>query len=73
MEPLAKILLLAGSVLFLAGGLLWVLAKLHFRGLPGDIVYHGDRTTFYFPLATCLFLSLLGTLALWLWQWISRR
>jgi len=25
--------------------------------LPGDIVYRGKNTTFYFPLATCILLS----------------
>ena len=73
MEPLAKALLLIGAVLFLAGGVLFVLAKLHFRGLPGDFVYRGEHTTIYLPLATCILISILGTLLLWLWQWFSRR
>jgi DUF2905 family protein len=73
MEPLAKILLLTGAVLFMVGGLLFVLARLHFRGLPGDFVFHGRRTTVYLPLATCVIISILGTVLMWLWQWITRR
>jgi hypothetical protein len=38
--------------------------------LPGDIVWRGKNTTFYFPWVTCLLLSLLATLILWL---INRR
>ena len=36
--------------------------------LPGDIVYRGKNTTFYFPWVTCILLSLLGTLLLWLFN-----
>lgn len=38
--------------------------------LPGDIVYRGKSGTFYFPLVTCLLLSVIGSLVLWL---MSRR
>jgi hypothetical protein len=43
-------------------------AKLPFRlgRLPGDIVYQGRNTTFYFPIVTCLVLSVALTLILWL-------
>jgi len=34
--------------------------------LPGDIVLRGERFTFYFPLATCVLLSLLLSLLVWL-------
>lgn len=34
--------------------------------LPGDIVYRGKNTTVYFPVVTCIVLSALLTLALWL-------
>jgi hypothetical protein len=34
--------------------------------LPGDIVYRGKHTTFYFPLATSILLSVVLTLVLWL-------
>jgi hypothetical protein len=38
--------------------------------LPGDIVIRGKNGTFYFPLVTCLILSLILTLLSWLF---SRR
>jgi hypothetical protein len=34
--------------------------------LPGDIIYRGEHTTFYFPIVTCLILSLGLSLLFWL-------
>jgi hypothetical protein len=34
--------------------------------LPGDIVFRGKNTTFYFPIVTCLVLSVILSLILWL-------
>ncbi len=63
-----RILIAVGLVLVAAGVLLVVGERLPFRlgRLPGDIVVHGERTTFYFPIVTCLILSVLLSLALWL-------
>ena len=71
MEPLremGKLLLLAGVLLAAVGAVLVLGAKLPFRlgRLPGDIVYRGQNTTFYFPIVTCLLLSLGLTLIVWL-------
>ena len=54
-----RFLILLGLVILVVG-LLWpYLSKLGFGRLPGDIVIERENTTFYFPLATCLVLSLL--------------
>jgi hypothetical protein len=56
-------------VLVLAGfGLIWLLApSIPWLGrLPGDIRIDGESYRFYFPLATCLLLSLLLSLVLWI-------
>lgn len=71
MEPLrelGKALLVFGVVLVSAGALLMLGGRLPFRlgRLPGDIVYTGRNTTFYFPVVTCLVLSLVLTLVFWL-------
>jgi len=34
--------------------------------LPGDIVIERENTTFYFPLVTCLLLSVVLSLVFWL-------
>ncbi len=77
MEPLrelGKLLLVFGAVLVAAGAILLLGARLPFRlgRLPGDIVYQGRHTTFYFPVVTCLVLSVALTLILWLVSFFRR-
>jgi hypothetical protein len=61
-----KLLILAGMALVLVGAL-WLLGeRIGLGRLPGDIVVRGERFTFYFPLATCVLLSLLLSLLVWL-------
>ena len=65
------ILLILGLVL--AGiGLLWILApSIPWLGrLPGDIRIERGNVRFYFPLVTCLLLSLIFSLLLWLIRWL---
>ncbi|MGA2195328.1 MAG: DUF2905 domain-containing protein [Bryobacteraceae bacterium] len=66
--PLGRLLIALGLVL-LAAGLLVTFAgrlPLHLGRLPGDIHIHGRNSDFYFPLTTCILLSLALTLVLWL-------
>ncbi len=72
MPQVGKTLVLLGAVLILIGAVVWVLGRLGFRGLPGDIRYESDHLRFYFPIVTCLVLSALLTIGFWLWRWISR-
>ena len=69
-----KLLLILGAALLVAGGLLVLGGELPFRlgRLPGDIVYRGDRTTFYFPIVTSLLLSVVLTLVFWLISYLRR-
>ncbi len=68
MTDVAKLLIVLGAVLLLAGVVLLVVARLHLPlgRLPGDILYRGKNTTFYFPLATSILLSVLLSLILYL-------
>ena len=54
MADLGKVLIVAGALAMLAGVALVLLGRAHvpLGRLPGDIVYRGKNTTFYFPLAT---------------------
>ncbi len=74
LRELGKALLVFGALLVLIGGVLLVGAKLPLRigRLPGDIVYQGRHTTFYFPIVTCIVLSVALTLLLWLVQLFRR-
>jgi len=64
MAPLGKTLILLGCLLVLAGLLLTFGPPLPFRAgrLPGDFVWRGKSATLYFPLGTCLVLSILFSL-----------
>jgi len=73
MAQMGKLIVLSGLALVFIGLLVWGLGRIGFRGLPGDIRYESDRFHFYFPVMTCLMLSAILTLLLWLWQWLGRR
>jgi len=63
---MGKTLILIGLVL-VAAGLLWMGAeRLGFGRLPGDIVIARGPVRFYFPIVTCLILSVVISLVLWL-------
>jgi hypothetical protein len=66
MGDLAKLLILAGIALVVAGLVVLAVGRtnLPLGKLPGDIVYRGKNTTVYFPVATCLLLSVLLTILL---------
>ncbi|HXY15027.1 MAG TPA: DUF2905 domain-containing protein [Terriglobales bacterium] len=59
MADLGKLLILLGAIVIVAGIVLMLLGRtgIPLGRLPGDIVYRGKNTTFYFPLATCILLS----------------
>jgi Protein of unknown function (DUF2905) len=73
MTDLAKILILCGLLIALIGLIVLGLARIGFRGLPGDISYQSSNVRVYFPIVTCLVISLLLTLASWLYRWIARK
>lgn len=68
LRELGKALLLLGVLLVLVGVFFYFGGKLPFRlgRLPGDIVHKGEHTTFYFPIVTCLVLSIGLTLLFWI-------
>ncbi|HET9595900.1 MAG TPA: DUF2905 domain-containing protein [Anaeromyxobacteraceae bacterium] len=66
---LGRILLVLGAVLAAAGALLLVADRfpgLRVGRLPGDVRVERGNFTFYFPLATCLVVSAVLTVLLWL-------
>lgn len=69
---LGRLLILLGIVLIAAGVLVLIVNRMNlpFGRLPGDIVYRGRNTTVYFPWVTCLILSAIATLILWV---LNRR
>ena len=71
MSP-GKLLLVTGLVLAAVGALWWLGERVGLGRLPGDVVIRGERTTFFFPIVTCLLLSVLFSAVLWLIQWFRR-
>ena len=58
-----RIIIILGVILIALGVLLPYVAKLDFFGkLPGDIKIERENFSFYFPVATCIVLSVLLTL-----------
>jgi hypothetical protein len=63
-----RTLLILGTLLVVVGAVFFFGGRLPFRlgRLPGDIVHKGEHTTFYFPIVTCIVLSVGLSLLLWL-------
>jgi len=74
MREIGKLLLVVGIVLVAAGALLVYGGRLPFRlgRLPGDIAYQGRHGSFYFPIVTCIVLSVALTLILWIVNLLRR-
>jgi hypothetical protein len=68
MWEIGRLLLVLGIALVLIGGVIMLLGRsgLPLGRLPGDFVYRGKNTTFYFPLATCILLSIVLSIVLFL-------
>ena len=63
-------LIVLGVFLVVLGLIFTIGEKLPLRlgRLPGDISVHGKHTSFYFPIVTCLMLSVVLSLAMWLFR-----
>jgi Protein of unknown function (DUF2905) len=64
---IGKLLVVVGLVVIAAGLLLMLAGRAHLPlgRLPGDIIYRGKNTTFYFPLATSIVVSVVLSLILY--------
>jgi DUF2905 family protein len=68
MADLGRMLILLGAVAIVAGLAFILLGRAHIPlgRLPGDIVYRGKNSTFYFPLATSILVSVVLSVVLYL-------
>jgi hypothetical protein len=73
MIGIGKVLILLGVALVIVGAIVWALGRAGFHGLPGDVHYEGRNVRFYFPIVSCIVLSVLLTLGMWIWQWWRSR
>ena len=69
MNDLGKFLVITGLAIAAVGALLWSGFGRGWLGrLPGDSNYSKDNVSFHFPIVTCLLISLILTLLMWLFR-----
>jgi hypothetical protein len=68
MAEMGRMLVVLGVALVVIGGVVMLLGRtgLPLGRLPGDIVYRGKNTAFYFPLASCVLISVVLSIVLFL-------
>ena len=68
MNSIGKLLIGAGGLLILIGLIVLLAgrANVPLGRLPGDISYRGKNTAVFFPITTCIILSIVLSLVLWL-------
>ncbi|HEX5400039.1 MAG TPA: DUF2905 domain-containing protein [Verrucomicrobiae bacterium] len=69
MNDLGKLLVIVGLVIAAIGALMWSgVGKGWLGRLPGDVNYSKGDFSFHFPIVTCLIISVILTLLLWLFR-----
>jgi len=66
-SPLRLLLIVVGAVILFAG-VAWPLLSRYLGKLPGDVVVKREGWTFAFPIVTCLVVSVVLSLLLWLFR-----
>jgi hypothetical protein len=74
MAETGRMLVFLGIALIVIGGIVMFLGRtaLPLGRLPGDILYKGKNTTFYFPLATSILISIVLSFVLYVIGWLKR-
>lgn len=69
MHDLGKLLFVLGLALVIVGAILWRTGGLGGLGqLPGDIFVRKGNSTFYFPIVTCIVISVVLSLLSWFFR-----
>ena len=68
MAEMGRLLVILGVALVVIGGIVMLLGRtgLPLGRLPGDILYRGKNTTFYFPLASSILISVVLSFVIFL-------
>jgi len=66
MAEMGRLLVILGVALLAIGGIVMLLGRtgLPLGKLPGDFLYRGQNTTFYFPLASSILISVVLSIVL---------
>jgi len=71
-QQIGKWLLLTGIIIALLGAIMVVLGKVGLFKLPGDLQFGSKNWRIYLPIASCIILSIILTLILWLINYFRR-
>jgi hypothetical protein len=71
-QQIGKWLISAGISIVVLGGLVMLLGRLGLFKLPGDLELGSKNWRIYIPIASCLIISLLLTIMLWLFHHFRR-
>jgi hypothetical protein len=66
--PPVRTLLFVLGLVFVLMAILWPILSKYLGRLPGDVVVRRPGFTFVFPIVTCLVLSLLFSLLIWIFR-----
>ena len=72
-QQIGKLLLMVGIAIALLGAVVILLGHLGLFKLPGDLQFGGKNWKVYIPLASCIIISIILTLLLWLISYLGRR
>jgi Protein of unknown function (DUF2905) len=64
LSTVGRLLLVVGIIVAAAGGFLALGGRLPFGRLPGDISIQGQSSGFFFPIVSCIILSIVVTVVL---------
>jgi ABC-type transport system involved in multi-copper enzyme maturation permease subunit len=70
LEPLGRLLVALGIGIAVVGGLLILLARMGVSGIPGSLVFRGERVTVFVPIGLSILVSIILTVVL---NFIFRR
>jgi len=71
-QQIGKWLILAGILVAVLGALMVLLSRVGLFRLPGDLQFGGRNWRVYFPIASCIVISIILTLILWLINYFRR-
>lgn len=66
LQQLGKLVFLFGAALAVVGGIMYLAGRLGLGRLPGDVSFGGKNWRVYLPVGTCVVLSIILTLVMWL-------
>jgi ribose/xylose/arabinose/galactoside ABC-type transport system permease subunit len=71
-ENIGKMLIFTGAVLLFTGAAFLVLGKIGFFRLPGDVEVGGKNWRLFFPITSCIIISIVLTLVFWLINFLRK-